>query len=76
MCVCIYAFVHNLYLHSSVHMCSAEPEVAVIDCTALKQIQYNYWQRGRWGGRTPGSVRSTHSMGESLGHPTRMFWGF
>ena len=51
VCACMHVSVNNI-------MCSAGPEVAVLDRYGPEQIQYNYWRRGRGGGggRTSGSV--------------------
>ena len=50
MCMCLHVSVHNI-------MCSAGPEVAVLDWYG-PEADPVYWQRGMGGdgGRTPGSV--------------------
>ena len=50
MCMCLHVSVHDI-------MCSAEPEVAVLDWYG-PEADPVYWRRGRGGGggRTPGSV--------------------
>ena len=55
-----------MYLFIIIIMCSAGPEVAVLDWYGPK-ADPAYWRRGRGGGggRTPGSVH-THSRGESI----------
>ena len=63
VCACMDVSVHNI-------MCSAGPEVAVLDWYG-PEADPVYWRRGRGGGggRTSGSVWSTHSRGESIGPP-------
>ena len=58
------AYVHVSACHNIMY--SAGPEVAVLDWYG-PDADPVYWRRGRGGGRTPGSVRSIQSWGESLG---------
>ena len=70
MCPSLCVRVHMYtYLYIIIIMCSAGPEVAVLDWYGLPEADPVYWRRGRGGGRTSGSVWSTHSRGESIGAP-------
>ena len=75
LCVCVYAFVHvSSSIRTYIIMCSAEPEVAVLDCTALKQIQYI--GKGKGGVAGLQIACEAHIQGgKVLGHPTRIFGG-
>ena len=70
MCMCLHVSVQNI-------MCSAGPEVTVLDWYG-PEADPVYWRRGRGGGggRTPGSVWSTHSRGENIGASPRKNWEF
>ena len=80
LCIIIIIICSHLYII----MCSAEPEVAVLDCTALKQIQYKYIGNGEGGVARLQVACEAHihggrggeEGGEVLGHPTRFFLGF
>ena len=64
MCMCLHVSVHN-------NMCSAGPEVAVLDWSALKQIQYI--GKGGGGGVVVAGLQvacEAHIQGgKVLGHP-------
>ena len=58
------------------HLCSAGPEVAVLDWYGpVADPVAGYWLRVGGGGRTPGSMRSTHSRGQSLAASLPEFLG-
>ena len=63
-------------LRASVHMCSAGPEVAVLDCYGPEaDPAVGYWQRGR-GVAGLQVVCEAHIQGaKSCSIPPRIFWG-
>ena len=75
LCIIIIIICSHLYII----MCSAEPEVAVLDCTALKQIQYKYIGNGEGGVARlqvacEAHIHGGRREGKSWGIPPDFFW--
>ena len=66
-CACLHVSVHNI-------MCSAGPEVAVLDWLALKQIQYI--GKGGGGVVVAGLQVACEAHIQVLGHPPEKHWEF